>query len=232
MTLQILLVALAGALLGLAADRIASRWPSHRRQADEVPGEPELPGRWAPGTERTPRSLDWRTPTMMVVGALAFGALAARWTEPRDLLILGGWFAALTVLMATDLDQRILPDAITLPMIPIALVLVLAGIDPLLEGKDLALLSSLVAALGAPIVLAGMSLVLSGGIGIGDLKLAVSLGLMSGISRLFVGFLAASAASSILLVALLVSRRLSLKSPIPFGLVLIAAGFVAALLPA
>lgn len=240
MELKIVLFVLAGALLGLVSDRLAARWPRRQRDGDDeaeadavLPIGEEMDPASSLDVERPfPRPVDWRTPTMVFGGALAFGALGARWNEPRDLLILGAYFTVLTLLMANDLDRRVLPDVLTLPMIPIALVLVIAGLDPLLQGKDFALPSAFIAAVGAPLVLAGTSLVLRGGIGMGDLKLAVTLGLMSGITRLFTGFLLASAASSVLLVALLASRRLSLKSAIPFGPVLIAGAFVAALLPA
>ncbi|MBA2254889.1 MAG: prepilin peptidase [Chloroflexi bacterium] len=164
------------------------------------------------------------------MGALAFGALAARWAEPRDMVILVAWFAALMVLLATDLDRRHLPDLLTLPLMPIALLLVVAGFDPLLEGSELGLVSAIAAGIGAPIVLAASSRLLRGGIGAGDLKLAVSLGLFSGASRLGAGVVLALAASSIVLMVLLVTRRLSRNSVIPFGPVLIAGGFLAALL--
>ena len=66
----------------------------------------------------------------------------------------------------------------------------------------------------------------------GDLKLAVSLGLMSGVSGLFAGFLIASVLSSVVLLLLIASRRIGLRSAIPFGPILIAAGIIATLLPA
>jgi leader peptidase (prepilin peptidase)/N-methyltransferase len=242
----IVLFALGGAVLGFAADRLSARWPSHRpTDADAAPAlAPHADAAPAPALDptQTPaphptraaaatvarRGLDWRTATMVLVGAIAFGALAARWTEPRDLAILGLYFAALVVLMATDLDQRLLPDLITLPMIPIALVLLVAGLDPLVQGKELGIVSGIAAGIGAPILLIATNVVLRGGLGVGDLKLAVSLGLMSGVSRFVVGFLIASAASSIILIALLASRRIGRRSAIPFGPVLIGAGLIAA----
>lgn len=234
---RILAFALLGAALGLAADRLSARWPSdaddppRRGEAGRV-GLAEAPVRTdtAPRTTST-RSFDRRTGVTTLWGALAFGALAARWTEPRDLLLLGVYFAALTVLLATDLDRRILPDRITLPLISLALLALLAGVDPLLRGRELALASGLIAGLVAPVLLLATSVVLRGGIGVGDLKLAAGLGLLSGASRLFVGFIVASAASSIVLVTLLATRRIRLHSPIPFGPVLIAAGMIAAVLP-
>jgi leader peptidase (prepilin peptidase)/N-methyltransferase len=207
----VLLFAVAGALLGVVADRLSARWPAHE--------------------DGRVRGVDWRSVAVPLVGGLAFAGLPTRWSEPRDLLLLTLFFAALVVLLATDLDQRLLPDVITLPMIPIALVVLLLGADPLLAGKGLGTASGLIAGIAAPILLLASNLVLRGGLGIGDVKLAVSLGLVCGVSRLFAGFVLASAASSVVLVLLLLTRRLTLKSYIPFGPVLICAAFVAALLP-
>jgi leader peptidase (prepilin peptidase) / N-methyltransferase len=200
-----------GAVLGLLADRLAARWPAH--------------------ADGSIRAVDWRTVLVAAAGALVFGALVLRWTEPRDVLILGAWFAALLVLLATDLDQRLLPDVITLPLIPLTLAVLVVGWDPLLAGKDLGLVSGIAAGIGAPLLLLLSDIVLRGALGAGDLKLAVSLGLMAGVSRLLVGFLVASALSSVVLIALILLRRLGMRSPIPFGPILIAGAFLAALLP-
>ena len=118
---------------------------------------------------------------------MALGAVPVRYTEPRDLVIVGAWFLVLLLLAATDLDQKLLPDLLTLPLIPITLVLVVVGWDPVLASKDLALLSAVVAGLGAPALLVASSAILGGGLGAGDVKLAVSLGLMAGIVQLIAG---------------------------------------------
>jgi leader peptidase (prepilin peptidase)/N-methyltransferase len=198
-----------GALLGYLADRLAARWPAH--------GGGHV------------RARDWRTAVLVVSGAAAFGALALRWSEPVHLAVLGIYFGVLLVLMATDLDQRLLPDVLTFPLAGFAALLLLTGLNPLLAGKELSWFSAIAAAIGAPVFLIVTNALLKGGLGAGDVKLAVGLGLMSGVSRLFTGFLYASAASAVILVALLVSKRLTLRTTIPFGPVLIAGGFLAAL---
>jgi leader peptidase (prepilin peptidase)/N-methyltransferase len=200
-----------GAVLALLSDRLAARWPAH--EGGRV------------------RALDWRTAAVVAAGALAFGALALRWTEPGQLAVLVPYFAVLLVLLATDLDQRLLPDVLTLPLIPAAIALLALGLNPLLAGKELAWPSAIAAGVGAPLFLAVTNVVFRGGLGFGDVKLAAGLGLMSGVSRLFSGFLYASAASAVVLVALLATRRLKLRSAIPYGPVLIAGGFIGALLP-
>ena len=95
----------AGFVLGLAADRFATRWPDH--------DEEHPPG----------RAVDWRTAVSAIVGAVAFGLLPGRFGgDPLALVVFGAWFATLIVGLATDLDQRLLPDLLTLPVIPVALI--------------------------------------------------------------------------------------------------------------
>ena len=85
MTAAIVIAAFLGAVFGLAADRLSARWPVHE--------------------DGSVRGLDWRTPAVVLGAAAAFGLLAARWSDPLDLAVLGVYVAALIVLLATDLDQ-------------------------------------------------------------------------------------------------------------------------------
>jgi leader peptidase (prepilin peptidase)/N-methyltransferase len=208
--LAVVAAAAFGALLGFIADRLSTRWPEH---------EPDY----------QPRRLDWRTAVLALIGAAVGAGLVLRWSEPRDLAILAVYCAVLLVLLATDLDQKILPDLLTLPLIVFSGAILLLGWSPLLADKSLALVSGIGAAIGLPILLFVSDRILRGELGAGDLKLAVSLGLMSGVSRLFVGLLLASIGFSLVLLVLIGLRRLSLKSAVPFGPVLIIAAYVAAL---
>lgn len=212
MTIELLvpLAAVAGAVLGFCADRLATRWPAHEEGV-------------------VARRLDWRTVVTTLVGALAFGAMAVRWPDGPTLLVLAPYAAALLVLLATDLDQKLLPDAITLPLIAYTAVVLVAGWSPLLAGRELALVSGIAAGIGAPIFLFLTDLLLKGALGMGDLKLAVSIGLMSGVTRFFAGFLIASIVFAAALLVLIAFRRLGLRTAIPFGPVLIGAAFVAML---
>ena len=205
-------MAIFGIVLGVAADRLSVRWPDHEQ-------------------DYRPRGLDWRTAVLVIVGAVFFGGLAARWeSDVRSLAILAVIGAALLVLLATDLDQKLLPDLITLPLIGVTGVLLLIGWSPLLAGKALGLASGIAAALVAPAFLFVTDRILHGDLGEGDLKLAVSIGLLCGLSLLISGLLVASIGFSAVLLVLIVLGRLSLRSPVPFGPVLILAAFVAALL--
>jgi leader peptidase (prepilin peptidase)/N-methyltransferase len=204
-----------GAIFGFGADRLSARWPVH--------------------PDGVVRARDWRTVAVALGGATAFGLLAARWSDPADLLVLGVYVAALVVLLATDLDQKLLPDLITFPLMGYALVILLLGLNPVLEGKSQVLLadgdlSAVLAAVAAPLLLAVTDRLFRGALGLGDLKLAVSLGLMFGLSQLFAGFLVGSVAFASVVLVLVVSRRVTLKTAIPFGPALIAAGVLAAVI--
>lgn len=211
MTLIAVAAAAIGALLGVAADRLSTRWPEH--EADYAP-----------------RRLDWRTLVGAITGALVGAVLVTRWSEPRDLAVLAVYCAALLVLFATDLDQRMLPDLVTLPLIAFCAIVLALNWAPPLTDKALGQVSGLIAAAGLPLFLFVSDRVLHGELGAGDLKLAVSVGLMSGVTNVFVGILAASLGFSVVLIVLIGLRRLSLRSAVPFGPVLIITGLIAALM--
>lgn len=168
---------------------------------------------------------------MGIFGLLAGWGLGQRWSEPRDLAVVGVYLAALVLLLATDLDQRILPDVVTLPMIPAALAILIAGWDPLLADKSFGVVSGLVAGIGFPLLLAAGSAVFHGGLGFGDVKLLVGVGLFSGLSALFRGLLLASLGFGLVLLVLLAFRRVALRTYVPFGPVIIVAAMLAALTP-
>lgn len=215
MTLAVVVAAFLGAVFGFGADRLSARWPLHE--------------------DETVRGLDWRTAAVVLGGAGAFAALAWRWTDPLDLLVLGIYVAALIVLLATDLDQKLLPDLITFPLMAYALVILVLGLNPVLEGKTQVLiadgdLAAVLAAIAAPALLAITDRLFRGALGMGDIKLAVSLGLMFGITQLFVGFLVGTLAFAAIVLALVLSRRVSMKTAVPFGPALIAAGVAAAVI--
>ncbi len=194
------LLGAAGFALGLAADRLATRWPEHD---DEHP----------PG-----RPVDWRTAVVALVGALAFGLLPLRFgvtAEPLAFVLFGAWFVTLVIGLATDLDQRLLPDLLTVPAIPVALLYALSGANPLVEGE---VILALVAALAIPALLYLPSIPFgAGAFGLGDVKLLVGVGLMAGASRALGSVIFALALAGVVIVGLLLLRRVGRRTYIPFG---------------
>jgi leader peptidase (prepilin peptidase) / N-methyltransferase len=197
------LIALAGAAWGFAADRLAARWPAHE--------------------DGSIRRIDWRTPIVVVAGALAFAATVATFgADPRALVVVGVYVVALVVLFATDLDQRLLPDVITLPLIALAAIVLVSGQSAfILTSEDV------LWAVGAAILVPAAMYLLSipfgqGAIGQGDLKLLVSVGLLAGSGKLFYALIAGALLAGLTVGALLLVRRISLKSFVPYGPFLIA----------
>ena len=192
----VLLLAILGGAWGFAADRIAARWPAHE--------------------DGSVRPIDWRNPVAVVTGFVSLGLVPSRFSVPLELAVFGAYTVALVLLLATDLDQRLLPDVITLPAIPIALGVDLLGLNPLVTPSQLPI--ALVVAIVVPLVLGILAIPFgAGAIGQGDLKLLVSVGLMAGPLRMFSGVVYGALLAGVVIVVLLVTRRITLKSFIPFG---------------
>jgi leader peptidase (prepilin peptidase)/N-methyltransferase len=193
----------AGAAWGLVADRIAARWPAHE--------------------DGSVRAIDWRTPVVALLGAAAFAGTVLRFgADPITFLVVGVYVVALVVLFATDLDQRLLPDVITLPLIALAAIALVAGQSAFIStGEDI-----LWAVVSAIVVPAGLFLLSipfgQGAIGQGDLKLLVSVGLLVGATKLIYALIAGALLAGLTVGALLLVRRISLKSFVPYGPFLIA----------
>lgn len=215
MTPAVIVAAVLGGVFGFGADRLSARWPVH--------------------VDGVVRGLDWRTVVVVAGGAAAFGALTTRWDQTSDLVVLGIYIGALIVLLATDLDQKLLPDLVTLPLIGYAAAVTLLGLNPVLEGNKQYLiadgdLNALLGAVLAPAALALTDRLFKGALGMGDLKLSVSLGLMFGLIQLVTGFLIATIVFAATVLVLVLSRRISMKTAVPFGPALIGAGVLAAVI--
>ena len=190
---------MAGAVFGVIADRLAVRWPEHD---EEHPAG---------------RAIGWRTVASAGMGAFAFGLLAARFdaAPPLAQVVFGAWFATLVVGFAVDLDQRLLPDELTLPVIPVALVLDVVGGNPLVGS---ALVPALAVAIVVPLAMWVMSVPFgAGAFGIGDVKLLAGVGLMLGFLRTLSGLLSGLLAAGLVLGVLLATRRIGRRTYVPFG---------------
>jgi leader peptidase (prepilin peptidase)/N-methyltransferase len=191
--------AIIGLVLGVLADRLATRWPEHE--------PPEFPAG---------RSIGWRTVICGLFGAFAFAVLPARFGgDTLALVLFGAWFATLVVGLATDLDQRLLPDILTLPVVPIALVYAISGQNPLVGAE---LLPAIAVATVVPLVLYLASIPFgAGAFGQGDVKLLIGVGLMAGGIRAFTGIVSGLFFAGIVLAILVVTRRITLRTYVPYG---------------
>jgi leader peptidase (prepilin peptidase)/N-methyltransferase len=188
----------AGGVLGVVADRFATRWPEH----DE-----DHPAGRAPG---------WRTVVCGIVGALAFGLLPLRFAgDQLAIAVFGASFVLIIIGLATDLDQRLLPDILTLPVIPVALVYAVSGLNPLVGAE---LVFAVLAAVLIPAVLYLPSLPFgAGAFGLGDVKFLVGMGLLLGGDRAVGGTLFGLVVAGVVLLVLLAARRIGRRTYVPFG---------------
>jgi leader peptidase (prepilin peptidase)/N-methyltransferase len=156
-------------------------------------------------------------------------ALPGRFEDPLARALFGAWFLALILLLAIDLDQRLMPDELTLPVIPIGLLYAISGLNPLV-GPELgpAILGAIVipAALYLPSIPFG-----AGAFGLGDVKLLAGLGLVVGLERAFSGVVWGLFVGGAVILGLLVARRIGRRSYVPFGPFLVAGALWAALGP-
>ena len=166
-----------------------------------------------------------------VVGAVALGLLPSRFAgDTLALAAFGAWFVTLIVGLATDLDQRVLPDELTLPVIPLALLYAWSGLNPLVGG---ALVFAVAAAVLIPAVLYLPSIPFgAGAFGIGDVKFLAGMGLMVGGERAVGGTLFGLLVAGVVLFLLLVTRRIGRKTYVPFGPFLIIGALWAVLIRA
>jgi leader peptidase (prepilin peptidase)/N-methyltransferase len=186
-------------VIGAVAERLASVWPS-----DE-------PSRRAPGV----RTLLLAAGSALAAGAIGWRSTLPWWATAVHLAILG----LLVVLTATDLDQRRLPHLVLDPLIVLAVAFV--PFNPAVEP-----LAALIGAGVAVAFLGVLGLVIRNGVALGDLYLIAPLGLLLGWPAIFVAIFVAALLSAATSVALLASRRVSMKSYIPFGPFLVAGAVI------
>jgi leader peptidase (prepilin peptidase)/N-methyltransferase len=160
-------------------------------------------------------------------------ALVAAWmisgrgipTLPAGLLpaVLAGvaflYLAAVSVALALiDLDTHRLPNVIVLPSYVVGVVLL--GVSSLLSRDYSSLLSAAIGMAGLYIAYLLMALIYPGGMGFGDVKLAGVLGLWLGWlgwAPLAVGAIAAFLLGGLFSIGLLLTRKASRKTGVPFG---------------
>jgi leader peptidase (prepilin peptidase) / N-methyltransferase len=163
------------------------------------------------------------------VGAVSLGLLPMRFAgDTLAAVVFGAWFVTLVIGLATDLDQRVLPDELTLPVIPLALLYAASGLNPLVGGG---LVLAIAAAVLIPALLYLPSIPFgAGAFGIGDVKFLAGMGLLLGGDRALSATLFGLILSGVVLLVLLATRRIGRRSFIPFGPFLIIGALWAVLI--
>jgi leader peptidase (prepilin peptidase)/N-methyltransferase len=177
-----------------------------------------------------------RYPMVELLGGLA-AALAAwkfGYGVPAVAAIIVGWF--LIALTFIDLDQQLLPDALTLPLLWSGLLASLVhwtqggAVGPPPVDPRSAILGAAVGYLSLWSIYHLFRLITGKeGMGYGDFKLLAALGAWLGWQMLLPIVLFSAAVGAVVGVALIAVRRQERDKPIPFGPFLAAAGWLAML---
>jgi leader peptidase (prepilin peptidase)/N-methyltransferase len=183
------------ALVGVGAERLASAWPE-----DEAKHRPA----------------SWRTAAFGLVAAAAGYGVALQshlppWATVIHLVMLGFMIG----LVATDIEQRRLPHLLLDPLIVISVGF--AFINPALET-----LSAFLGAAAAVAFLGVLAVIIRGGLALGDLYLAIPIGLGLGWPLIWSGLFTAALMTGAVSLFLVVTGRVGLRTYIAFGPYLVA----------
>lgn len=159
---------------------------------------------------------------------LAVGAGARAGIYPAVLVpVLLYWAAIALALTVIDIRHHRLPNAIMLPSYVVTAVLLVAA--SAVSGDYGRLFTAACGCLALLLVYASLAAIVPGGMGLGDVKLAGALGMLlgwAGWGPLVVGAFAAFLLGGLVSAGLLVARRATRSSRIPFGPFMLAGAAV------
>ena len=164
--------------------------------------------------------ISWRYPIVEVVTAAVLVLAYVAFGPSAEFLVACVLLPALIAMTAIDLQHQMIPNAITLPGIPVGLLVNLA------TGRISWVDSGIGILLGGGLFLV-IILASRGGMGGGDLKLGAMLGAFLGWKALLFALFVAIVLGGAIGAVLLATGRRGRKDPIPFGPFLAAGGAMA-----
>ena len=203
-----------GLPLAFVCNQLVLKLTDFEEEMVEGANERKLPWQIPPWATRVRWGVVLLLPVFMAVAGSRFGVAQAALIS----LIVGG----LLVCTATDLLRYRVPNVITYPSIVVAL---LAAVFM----PDSDLISAVLAALAAGFCFLVLALVTRGGLGLGDVKLAVLIGALLGlnaVAAIFWGVIAGGIVIFVLYATGVVGR----KEPVPYAPFLALAAISVALL--
>lgn len=162
--------------------------------------------------------------------ALTFGVLALRFGVTWILPALLAFAASATVLTLVDLAEKRLPNAVVFPTLGVVGVMLIP--PTWVEGTWWQLLWAVAGAAGMFALYFLLAFISPSAMGMGDVKLALVIGLVLGwfgLSAWLVGLLAAFVVGGLLAVVALLLRRVTLRGSIPFGPSMLMGALIAVL---
>jgi prepilin signal peptidase PulO-like enzyme (type II secretory pathway) len=150
----------------------------------------------------------------IVLSGLLPPVLPSLWLLPAYLVFL--W--AMILLTVTDLDTKLIPNRILGPATVVGIVLLVLGY--IADTSSGSLVEALIGGVAYFVVMLVLALIVRGGLGFGDVKLAFLIGVFTG--YLSLGHVLVSGIGSFLIgglvaIFLLATRRSGRKDAIPFG---------------
>ena len=166
-----------------------------------------------------------------VITAVTFAALALRFGLTWILPALLVFAASATVLTLVDLAEKRLPNAVVFPTLGVVALLLVPATWAV--GTWWPLLWALVGSAAMFAVYFLLALISPSSMGMGDVKLALVVGLLVGwfgMNAWLVGLVGAFVVGGVIALIALALRRVTLRGSIPFGPSMLAGAFIAVLL--
>ncbi len=153
--------------------------------------------------------ISWRYPAIELLTGIFYVMVFMRFDFPVS-IIYSLLVSSLIVITFIDLDHQIIPNAITLPGIPVGLVLSYFFLPH-------SIISALIGLLGGGGLLLLMTIIYPGGMGGGDIKMIAMLGAFLGWEKVFLTIFLGSLIGSVVGIAMIIMKKGGRKTKIPFG---------------
>lgn len=212
-TLRLVLLALTALVVGLGGALLSWRWLRDGGYRREDEGDPLPSHRWV------------LLAIPVLTGLLAWAGREQPWAAATAALLLA---PVGTALVAVDADVHRLPNALTLPLVPVTLALLTLAAVTADRGDDLRRSAWALALVGGGFVLLSL-LTGSRGVGMGDAKLVLSLAPLlawHGWTPLVAGIYGAFLLGGGVALVLVVLRRADRRTQLAFGPYLIVSALL------
>ena len=153
--------------------------------------------------------ISWRYPAAELLTGIFYLLVYMRFDFPVT-IIYTLLVTSLIIITFIDIDHKIIPNVITLPGIPIGLVLSYFFLPH-------SIISALIGLLGGSGLLLLMALIYPGGMGGGDIKMIAMLGAFLGWEKVFLTIFLGSLIGSVVGIAMIILKKGGRKTKIPFG---------------
>ncbi len=154
-------------------------------------------------------NISWRYPAVELLTAIFYLLVFMRF-DFHVAIIYTLLVTSLIIITFIDIDYKIIPNVITIPAIPIGLVLSYFFLPH-------SIISALIGMLGGGGLLLLMAVIYPGGMGGGDIKMVAMLGAFLGWQKVFLTIFLGSLIGSVVGIAMIISKKGGRKTKIPFG---------------